>query len=86
MFGRVYLCVHLQKKTLYAVKSVDRNKIAKYKLYDNLVAEREILLKIDNVMIMKLVKTWKDEQRVYFITEFIPGIDLFDALRDIGLW
>jgi serine/threonine protein kinase len=36
-------------------------------------------------MIMKLVKTMKDDKRVYFLTEFINGIDLFDALRDIGL-
>ena len=52
-----------------------------YKISDNLVYERDILLKIDHVMIMKLVKTMKDENRVYFLTEHIHGIDLFDALR-----
>ena len=36
-------------------------------------------------MIMKLVKTLKDSDRVYFLTEYINGIDLFDALRSIGL-
>jgi cGMP-dependent protein kinase len=36
-------------------------------------------------MILKLIKSFKDEHRVYFLTEFINGIDLFDALRDIGL-
>ena len=36
-------------------------------------------------MIMKLVKTMKDENRVYFLAEHIHGIDLFDALRTIGL-
>jgi len=36
-------------------------------------------------MIMKLIRTYKDEKRVYFLTEFVNGIDLFDAIREIGL-
>lgn len=36
-------------------------------------------------MIMKLFRTFKDENRVYFLTEFIDGVDLFDALRDMNL-
>jgi cGMP-dependent protein kinase len=36
-------------------------------------------------MIMRLVKTFKDESRVYFLLEYINGIDLFDAIREIGL-
>jgi cGMP-dependent protein kinase len=34
---------------------------------------------------MKLVRTYKDEQRVYFLTEYVNGADLFDVIRDIGL-
>jgi cGMP-dependent protein kinase len=40
---------------------------------------------IDHVFIMKLVKTFKDTKRVYFLTEFINGLDLFDVLRKIGI-
>jgi cGMP-dependent protein kinase len=36
-------------------------------------------------MIMKLVKTFKDRKWVYFLTEYVEGVDLFDALRLIGL-
>ena len=36
-------------------------------------------------MILKLIKTFKDIARVYFLTEYIQGTDLFDALRKIGL-
>ena len=36
-------------------------------------------------MIMKLIRTYKDEKRIYFLTEFVNGIDLFDAIREIGL-
>jgi len=36
-------------------------------------------------MIMKLVKTFKDEDRIYFLMEFIHGIDLFDAIRELDV-
>jgi cGMP-dependent protein kinase len=36
-------------------------------------------------MIMKMIRTFKDNERVYFLTEFINGMDLFDVLRKLGL-
>jgi hypothetical protein len=33
---------------------------------------------------MKLIKTFKDKQRVYFLAESLLGLDLFDALRKLG--
>lgn len=35
-------------------------------------------------MIVKLVKTFKDDNRIYFLMEYINGKDLFDVIRDIG--
>ena len=34
---------------------------------------------------MKLVKTFKDSMRVYFLTELVVGMDLFDVIRKLGL-
>ena len=34
---------------------------------------------------MKLVKTQKDNKRIYFLTEFVHGMDLFDVLRAMNL-
>ena len=34
---------------------------------------------------MKLIKTFKDRKRVYFLLEFVRGMDLFDVLRKLGL-
>lgn len=34
---------------------------------------------------MKLVKSAKDEKRIYFLTEYVHGMDLFDVLRAMGL-
>ena len=85
MFGNVYLCMHKKKKTLYALKSISRKKIASYSLYENLLLEKRILNQLDHVMILKLVKTFKDSERVYFLTEFVMGLDLFDVLRKLGV-
>jgi cGMP-dependent protein kinase len=85
MFGNVYLAIHNTKKTMYALKSVHRSKIEAHKIHDSLVLERNILLQIDHSMIMKLVKTFKDHDRVYFLGEYVKGLDMFDAIRKIGL-
>jgi hypothetical protein len=33
---------------------------------------------------MELISTYEDESNEYFLTEYIRGIELFDAIRDIG--
>ena len=36
-------------------------------------------------MIVHIYRTLKDAKRVFFVTEFIKGKDLFDVIREIGL-
>ena len=38
-------------------------------------------MQLDHVLIMKLVKTFKDNDRLYFLMEFVDGLDLFDVMR-----
>ena len=85
MFGNVFLTVNSNTKKPYAVKSVQRRKIEGFDIYDNLVLERQILLQLDHPFIMKLVKTFKDPERIYFLTEYVRGEDLFDVLRVLNL-
>ena len=42
-------------------------------------------MNIDHPFILKLVKTFKDSQYIYFLTEYVRGLDLFEVLRYIGL-
>ena len=79
--GIVFLAVHKTKQILYALKTVHRQKIFEYNLYEGIKLEREILLQLDHTFIMKLVKTFKDERRIYFLAEYVRGKDLFDVLR-----
>lgn len=84
MFGAVYMVVHRTKGTLYALKTVSRRKIKAYDLYCSVRLERQVMLELDHVFIAKLVKTFKDAVRVYFLMELVNGMDLFDVIRKIG--
>ena len=84
-YGNVYLVQNKRNKFPYAIKAISKKQIDFDELHKNLELERGILLKIDHPFIVKLVKTLKDNKFIYFLMEFIKGIELFEVIRDIGL-
>jgi cGMP-dependent protein kinase len=40
---------------------------------------------MDHVFILNFFRSYKDNENIYFLTEYIAGIELFDAIRVIGL-
>ena len=84
MFGTVFLAHNFSKKISYALKVVHRSIVNQYDVGRNLALERKILMQIDHPFIVKLVKTFKDDSRVYFLMEVVQGMDLFDVIRDIS--
>jgi cGMP-dependent protein kinase len=83
-FGLVFLVINSSNKRLYALKAIPRRKIDRYGMQENLILERKILLTLDHVMILKMVKSFKDSKRIYFLTEYVRGCDMFDALREMN--
>ena len=84
-FGDVFLVYEEHTKFMYALKSVSKEKIRKFDLYDNLILERKIMLQVDHPFIEKMVKSFKDQDRIYFLLEHVQGIDLFDGLRVLNI-
>lgn len=84
-FGNVYLVSCNKNKCLYALKAICRKQIEIEQLQSNLDMERQILLQIDHPFIMKLVKSLKDNNNIYFLTEYIRGKELWEVIREIGL-
>jgi cGMP-dependent protein kinase len=84
-FGNVYLCANKKNRELYALKSVSRKKIISHRLHECLNLERKILLSIEHQFIVKLVKTFKDDKRIYFLLEYVQGLCLHDVLRILNL-
>jgi cGMP-dependent protein kinase len=37
------------------------------------------------MFILTFFRSFKDNENIYFLTEYIAGIELFDAIRVIGL-
>ena len=33
---------------------------------------------------MQFIRTYKDDYQIYFLLEYIKGMELFDVIRDIG--
>jgi cGMP-dependent protein kinase len=85
MLGRVYLAAHRRKRCLYAVKVVSKKRVEAAGCCPNIVLERQLLLQVDHSFIVKLVKTFKDEERLYFLMEYVRGADMFDVIRGLGL-
>lgn len=85
MFGKVYLTQHRTKRVRYALKVVEKARVLKLDTWEGLLLERDILLQLDHIFVMKLVKTIKDEAYVYFLMEYVPGMDFFDVIRQLGI-
>ena len=84
-YGNVSLVKSSKNKYFYAIKNISCKQILYTQLHQNLELERSILVKIDHPFIVKLVKTMKDKNYIYFLMDYIKGKELFDVIRDIGL-
>ena len=84
-FGIVSMVVHRQNGNRYALKSVSRQKIEAFGIYESLLMEKNILMQLDHPFIVTMIKSLKDEQRIYFLMEFVKGKDLFNMLLDLNI-
>ena len=84
-YGNVSLVKSEKNNFFYAIKNISNKQILYSKLHHNIELERNILLKIDHPFIVKLVKTLKDDNYIYYLMDYIKGKELFDVIRDIGL-
>lgn len=62
---------------LYVLKTYNKQTITSLNLSNRLKRERTILLEIDHNFIVKLLKTFKDNERLYFLMEYVPGKNLY---------
>jgi cGMP-dependent protein kinase len=84
LYSTVFLAIKKSNLHLYVLKTIHRSKVRKHELYYRLIEERNILLSLDNIFITKLIKTFKDHRRVYYLKEVVIGEDLFDVLRKLN--
>jgi len=69
----------------YALKQVKKMHVVKTNQEKSIVMEREVNAQCFHPCIVQFIKTFQDVHSVYFLTEFLGGGDLFQAIRTIGM-
>ena len=69
---------------LVAVKRIQKALVVQEGMQKFVKNEKEYLSELHSPFVMKLIATSRDDDCVYFVTEFLPGGDLFSAIENLG--
>jgi len=83
-FGIVTLVKDPSTNQTFALKSIEKYQIVKARRQKHVLNERRIMSKLSNLhckFLVKLINTYKDRYKVYFLLEVCLGGELFTILR-----
>ena len=84
-FGKVFLAeLKNDKSKQYAMKILEKEKIIEWKQENNIFTERYILQNLKHPFISKLSYAFQDSEKLYLVTDFMPGGDLMHKLISYG--
>ncbi|KAL4488509.1 hypothetical protein ABPG72_013077 [Tetrahymena utriculariae] len=84
-FGSVYLVKSKSDSNFYALKCISKAQVIEQSLEKHLLQEKKVLESAQFPFIMKFIRTFRDNNNVYFLVEYVCGMELFDVIREIGL-
>jgi len=84
-FGSVYLVKHHSSSEFFALKCVSKAQVVEQSLEKHLQQEKAVLEAANFPFIMEFIRTFKDANYLYFLVEYVKGMELFDVIREIGL-
>lgn len=68
----------------YALKCLSKQQVVREAQQRFVCVERDISAQCYHPCIAQFIKTFQDDTHVYFLTEFLDGGELWQAIRDIG--
>jgi len=80
-FGKVSLMHHPQSGMTFALKAINKSQIQRLRQERNIVNEKITLQECDHPFVLRLYKTFVDKSRVYLLTEFLQGGELFSIVH-----
>ena len=79
--GKILLVKYKKDGKYYAMKMMRKDQIISEELQDNILLEKNILIESQNEFILSLSFFFQTKGRIYFITPFIKGGDLYHKLK-----
>ena len=80
-FGKVFAAQSKIDKKLYAIKTIEKERITEEQQFDNLAAEREVLSTINHPFVAKMYSAFQTKDKLCFVMENLEGGELFYHLR-----
>ena len=81
-FGNVVQCQHRESGRLHAIKCIKKCKITTSAMFEHLKSEKHVLGMLKSPFTVEFFGCFQDQYSIYFITEYIPGGELFKLLRN----
>ena len=63
------------------MRSISRQSIETLKLFNHIRDERDNVSLLDHSMIMRHFHILKNNQRAFFLSEYVEGVELYDVIR-----
>ena len=79
-FGIVKKAVHSKTKETVAIKIIDKEKVKKDSMIENLKKEVSILMVVDHPNIVNLKEVLASKTKIYLVLEYVPGGELWQLI------
>lgn len=80
-YGKVNLVKCKLNGIEYALKILDKKRVAKYDKIENVTRERDIMFDLDHPNIARLEMTFQDQPSLFFLLEYAPNGDLAGLIK-----
>ena len=82
--GKIFLAKYKNTGDLYTIKSMRKDQLISQNIIDNINTEKNILSKGQCTFLLTLSFFFQSPERVYFVTPFMKGGDLYHKLKTDG--
>ena len=80
-FAQVYLAQNTINQAWYAIKAINKKKLATKQQIKHVHDEKDVLLSASHPFLVKLWGTFQTDSHVFFVTDYVPGGELFRLIR-----
>ena len=83
-YGKVKLARKKDTRSIYAIKTIHKNRLVEKNRVDYIMQERNALTTVNSPFIVQLYYAFQNERKCYLCLEYVPGGDLFAHMRRVG--